>query len=120
MPVSDPYELTATAMATLSGSVPYAADANRDDLADPLPDLFIVFSEVPAGPQQSADDDETERFYRMQVSIYNRAGLINLPDTDTAMQAVGFRFAGDTHLPYNDKTLHYGIAREYTILLNLS
>ncbi len=118
MPVSDPYELTATAMATLG--VPYAADVNRDDIADPLPELYIVYSEISAIPQQSADDDETERFYRMQISVYNRAGLINLPDTDTAMQAVGFRFAGNTHLPYNDETLHYGVAREYTILLNLS
>lgn len=111
------WTLVATALDTLTG-VPYAADADRSVLGDPLPDLYIVFFLVSAAPRLAADDAETERFYRVQISIYSRAGLTSLPDTDTAMLAQGLRFAGETNLPFSPKTGHYGLARDYTILID--
>lgn len=111
------WQLIATGLATLTG-VPYAAATDRSILGDPLPDLFIVYGLVSAAPNQQADDAETERFYRMQVSIYSRAGLTSLPDTDTALYAQGFRFAREVQIPFNLETGHYGLAREYTILVN--
>jgi hypothetical protein len=115
--VNDPYELTETAVATLS--VPYAADANRLALGSPLPDLFIVYKRISAVAQNHFDDAEKERFCRMQLSVYSRSGLVGLPATDTAMQAQGFQFSRETEIPYDDGTGHYGLAREYTILLNV-
>ena len=110
------WELMATGLATLG--MPYAADADRSILGDELPDLYMVYGLVSGNPQQDADDAETERFYRMQVSIFNRTGLNSLPDTDTALFAQGFRFSRETAIPFNPETGHYGLAREYTILIN--
>jgi hypothetical protein len=115
--MNDPYVLTKTALATLV--TPYAADANRAVLGTPLPDLFIVYKNVTSVAQEFADDLETERFCRMQVAIYNRDGLSGLPLTDAAMQAIGFVFSRETELPYTQETGHFGLAREYTILLNV-
>jgi hypothetical protein len=112
--MSDPYTLTTTAIATLA--LPYAADANRSSLGTPLPDTFIVYRRISSAPQQSADDAETERFCRMQLSVFSRSGT--MPETDAAMKAQGFRYARETELAYDDQTGHYGTAREYTILLN--
>jgi len=112
------WTLIATALAALDPAVAYAADVDRSILGDPLPDEFIVYELISAVPDLHADDAETERFYRVQISIYNRAGLTSLPDTDTAMLAQGFRFAGETRIPFNPETGHYGLAREYTILVN--
>lgn len=111
------WELIAAGLDTLTG-IPYAADVNRAVLGDPLPDLFIVYGLVSAAAEQHADDAETLRFYRMQVSIYSRAGLTSLPDTDTALFAQGFRFARESTIDFNPETGHYGLAREYTILVN--
>ena len=112
------WTLTTTALATLTPAVAYAADVDRSVLGDPLPDEFIIYELISAVPEEHADDAETERFYRMQLSIYNRAGLTSLPDTDTAMLAQGFHFAGENKIPFNPETRHYGLAREYTILVN--
>jgi hypothetical protein len=112
--MSDPYVLTKTAVATLA--LPYAADANRGVLGSPLPDTFIVYRSISNAAEQHADNVETERFCRMQVAIFSRSGT--MPATDAAMIAAGFLFSRETELPYDDLTGHYGVAREYTILLN--
>ena len=112
--MSDPYVLTKTAIATLG--LPYATDANRAVLGSPLPDTFIVYRRVSGYPQQSAYNAETERFCRMQLSIYSRDG--SMAETDAAMKAQGFRYSRETELAYDDDTGHYGTARGYTILLN--
>ena len=109
------WERTATALATLTG-IPAAAAANRSVLGDPLPDVFVVYTLLSAVPQLSADDVETERFYRMQVALFSRSGLNALPDTDTAMAAQGMRFAGEHALEFSQITGHFGLAREYTYL----
>lgn len=81
-----------------------------------LPDLFLVYFLVSSPPEQHADDRETMRSYLMQVSIYSRAGLTNLPDVDGAMVAAGFQRAGQRELPYNQATQHYGLALDYIFL----
>lgn len=116
--MSDPYVLTTTALAVLSGIVS-AADANRAALGSPLPNLFIVYKRISSVAQEFFDDAEKERFCRMQLSIFSRNGLVGLPDTDAAMQAQGFIFSRETEIPYADATGHYGLAREYTILLDV-
>lgn len=110
------WELVATALAALG--VPYAADTDRSVLGDPLPDLFLVYFLISGAPALHADNIEFERVYHVQISLFSRSGLLNLPDTDTAMLAQGFQFAGETHIPFTPATGHYGLAREYTILLN--
>lgn len=110
------WERIAAALATLG--IPYAADADRSVLGDPLPDRFIVYSLVAAVPELHADDAETERFYRVQLNLYDRAGLTALPDTDTAMLGQGFRLTQEVSIPFNPETGHYGLVREYTILVD--
>ena len=110
------YERIYSALSTLG--VPVAADANRAALGDPLPDIFIVFSEISAVPAQAGDDDERERVHYVRVSVFSRDGLVTAPDTDSVMSAAGSRFTGETPIPYDDETLHYGGARDYMILLN--
>jgi hypothetical protein len=114
--MSNVYVLTENAIATLG--IDYAADAERDDVAESLPDEFIVYKEVTATPLQSADDAETEREYVMQVSYFSRGGLVGLPDVEGAMLAQGFRFTGDVPLEYDTETGHYGLAKEFSILIN--
>jgi hypothetical protein len=114
--MTDIYELTATAIATLGEE--HAADAYVTDEGVAIPDLYIVYTEVTGTPRQHADDAETERFYRMQVSIFCRDGLVGLPDVERAMIAQGFNYAGDIKIPYNDETRHFGLAKDFTILIN--
>lgn len=113
------YTLTKSAMDTLDPAIPYAASSERAGLADPLPDTYIVGTLISDVPEQHADDEETEAFFRMQLSLYSKAGLLDLPNTDTAMLAVGFKRAGSRELPYDPDTQHYGLARDYTLLIDL-
>jgi hypothetical protein len=110
------YELTKTALDTLTGWQ-YAANAFLSDEANPLPDEYIVSKMVSNPVVQNADNEAKLRFVRMQLSIFKKDGLIDLPDTDTAMKAQGFSVSDETELPFNDKTRHFGIAREYTIYI---
>jgi hypothetical protein len=65
---------------------------------------------------QHADDAETHRRYRVQVSIYSRSGMVSLPDTDTAMTAAGFTKGPERQLPYDRGTRHFGLAKDYYYL----
>jgi hypothetical protein len=80
---------------------------------DDLPDEYLVYFLVSSPPVQCADDAETLRAYRMQVSYYNRAGLISLPDVDGSMTAAGFRRGPQRELSFNQETRHYGLVLEY-------
>jgi hypothetical protein len=115
--MSDAYTLTKTAMDTLTG-VRYAASSELGSLANPLPATYIVGSLISDVPEQHADNDETAKFLRIQLSIYSTGGLVNLPNTDAAMKSAGFKRGPARELPYDRETGHYGMAREYTILLN--
>ena len=118
MTTISPFKLVSTALTTLSG-VEFAADANRSALSEPLPDLFIVYSRITSPIANYFDNKAQLRFVTMQLSIFSRDGLDDLPDTDTAMQNQGFSVSTETDLPYNDETRHYGVSREYTIHLEL-
>jgi hypothetical protein len=108
------FDRTATALATLS--VPYANQVYIPQTGTPLPDQFIVFFLVSSQPVLQADDAEKLRGNRVQVSIYDRAGLQSPPDIDAAMVAAGFKRSAKNQLPYNQETRHYGLAFEYTYL----
>ena len=81
-----------------------------------LPDLFLVYNLVSSPPEQHANDRETLRSNRVQVSIYNRGGLESLPAVTSAMVAAGFTRGPLRELPYNQATRHFGIALEFVNL----
>lgn len=85
-------------------------------IAATLPDLYLVYFLVSAPPLQHGDNAERERMYRVQVTIYSRAGLGNQPAVDTAMVAAGFMRGPERELPYNTSTRHYGLAKEFIYL----
>lgn len=98
----------------LSGlGVPVVANALIVASGASLPDVFVVYSLVSSPPIKWADDFETMRFYRMQVSIYSRNGLTDLPDVSDAMVAAGFARGPMRELPYNQETRHFGLALEF-------
>jgi hypothetical protein len=108
------FERAATAIATLS--VPYANQVYIPQTGTALPDQFIVFFLVSSQPVLQADDAEELRGNRVQVSVYDRNGLVSLPDVDTAMIAAGFKRSAKNQLPFNQETRHFGLALEYTYL----
>ena len=100
-------------------SVPYAAvQFLTASPSIPLPDLFLVSTIITNMPEETADDEEVSRFYRVQISVYNRSGLTGLPDVDAAMKAAGFKKSDRRELPIDRETGHYGLALDYTILLD--
>lgn len=78
-----------------------------------LPDTYIVFQQVVSVPEQHADDAETERSYTIQVTIWDRSGLVSLPNVDGAMSAAGFYKSAQRQLPQDPDTGHYGLATDY-------
>src|SRR5512139_264192 len=108
------FERVETAIATLS--VPYANQVYIPQTGTALPDQFIVFFLVSSSPAQQANDTETLRGNRVQVSVYDRAGLNSPPDVDTAMVAAGFKRSAKNQLPFNQETRHYGLSLEFTYL----
>jgi hypothetical protein len=81
-----------------------------------LPDTFLVYQMISNPAIQQADDDETLRGYRVQVSYYSRTGLAGVPDIDGAMKTAGFTRLPGRELPYNEKTRHFGLALDYHFL----
>jgi hypothetical protein len=59
---------------------------------------------------------ETQRTYRVQVSIYARGGLVALPNVDAAMLAQGFTKGPERQIPYDQETRHFGLAKDYFFL----
>jgi hypothetical protein len=52
----------------------------------------------------------------MQVAIWDRTGLSNLPDISGSMVAAGFCRGPYRELPYVDSTRHYGLAYDFFYL----
>lgn len=82
-----------------------------------LPDQYMVYSLVSAVPAQRADDAEAHRSYRVQVSLYDRNGLADLPDVDAAMMAAGFEKGPERQLPHDQESGHYGLAKDFFLLV---
>lgn len=108
------WERTKAALNSLG--VPLAANVYLTASGEELPDLYLVYFLVSSPPEQAADNQETLRSYRMQVSIYSRSGLVSLPDVDGAMTAAGFARGPQREIPFNQVTGHFGLALEFIYL----
>lgn len=111
------FERVATALTGLG--VPFASGRFIPETGTALPDQFIVYNLVSSPPEQHADELETLRVYRMQITIYDRSGLINLPDINTPLTAAGFVKSNQYQLPYDQETGHHGLATDYIYLEEL-
>lgn len=107
------FTVTNDALASISPAVPFALD----DLIGSLPDTYIVYTLITGVGEEFADNDETARTYRVQVSIMSRAGLASLPDVDSVMRAAGFTRGPERELPKDSTTSHYGLAKDYFYLM---
>lgn len=103
------------ALSTLSPAVPFAMDVFLT-AAGELPDTYITYIDVSAVPAQHADNVETHRSFRIQLSIFSRSGLASLPNVDAAMLAAGFTLGPERQLPYDEGTHHFGLAKDYFYL----
>jgi len=106
---------TANALATLAPAIPYAL-APYQTTGAALPDVFIAYQLITSPAEEHADDAETQRLYRVQVTIWSRAGLAVLPNVDTAMVTAGFMKSDERQLPRDPTSLHFGLAKDYTYL----
>lgn len=103
------FEQVEDALDTLN--VPYGMDTYLSN--GELPNQYMAYSLIDGVPSQHADDAETQRTYRVQVSIFDRNGLANLPAVDAAMLAAGFEKGPERQLPRDNESGHYGLAKDY-------
>lgn len=97
-------------------ATPMAASRYLTATPDNLPDLYLVYFLITGVPSQHMDDRETLRSKHVQVSVFSRSGLAELPDVTGAMTAAGFAAGPDTELPFNQQTRHFGLALEFFFL----
>lgn len=108
------FERVYDAVVTLN--IPFAAGKYIVATGSDYPETFITFSLVSSPAEQFADNAETMRSYRVQVNIFSRGGLINLPDVDGAMTAAGFTKGNMVEIPPNAETGHFGLATDFHFL----
>lgn len=108
------FERVTTALSSISPAVPFALAPYKS--TGTLPSLYIVYQLIDDSPVQAADDDETERAYVIQVSIFNTAGLVSLPDVIGAMKTAGFHVGSRRQIPQDQGTGHYGLAIDFSYL----
>jgi hypothetical protein len=113
------FDLVVGALNSLNPPVPFAYGQLLIQDGSDFPDTFIVYIRVSASGYQYADNEETERYYRIQVSTFSRAGVVNLPDVESAMLAAGFVHLSTRDLPYDEITRHYGTATDYVYYLEV-
>jgi hypothetical protein len=109
------WERAYTALSALG--VPLAANRylpGSDE--EELPDRFIVYQLISSPPELHADNVEKYRSYRLQVTVWDRNGLVSLPDVAGAMLAAGFGRGPIRELPYVESTRHFGLAYEFLFL----
>lgn len=108
------WERTKTALTGLG--VPMAANRYLVPTGQQLPDQYIIYQLISSPPELHADNAEKYRTYRMQVTIWDRTGLANLPDISGSMVAAGFGRGPFRELPYVESTRHYGLAYDFFYL----
>lgn len=108
------FDVVEDALETLGA--PFGCGVFIPATGEALPDLFLAYQLISSPPAQQADNVETLRSYRIQVSTYSRNGLASLPDVDAAMAAQGFVPSGKVQLPYESDTGHFGLAQDYIYL----
>lgn len=113
--MTDIFTITKGALDAITPTVPWAQDTY---IGSTLPDTYLVYTLISSPPEQHGDNIETERSYRIQVSIFSKSGLAALPDVDTAMLAAGFQKSNFIELPRSNDSAHFGLAKDYTILLS--
>ena len=96
--------------------VPMAANRYLVQTGDQLPDQYIVYQLISSPPELHAENSEKYRTYRMQVTIWDRTGLDNLPDISGSMVAAGFGRGPFRELPYVESTRHFGLAYDFFYL----
>ena len=104
------------AMDSLTG-IPSALGLYLTETGVDLPDVYNVYTLIVDTPEQHADNLETLRSFRIQVSTYSRSGLNALPDVNAAMLAQGFTAGPERQLPYDQQTRHFGVAKDYFYLM---
>ena len=82
-------------------------------IADPLPETFIVYRDSSA-PEQHADDRETLRSYFVQVSIFTKLGLSDLPDVDESMLAAGFMKGSERLETYSMADGYFHLSKDFS------
>lgn len=110
------WERVKAALDGLSPAVPYAANVFLVASGAQLPDLFLVYALVSSPPVQAADNAETLRSFRLQISIFSRTGLAALPGLDAVMVAAGFSRGPQREIPYDQVTRHFVLVKEYIYL----
>lgn len=78
-----------------------------------LPDSYVLYQIVDGVGAQYADDAETQRTYRVQINMFCRTGVLNMPDVTTPMKAAGFTPGPERELAYNEKTSHAGYSKDF-------
>lgn len=108
------WEIVSDALSTLD--VPVAENQMIAPSGEQLPDQYVVYQLVVDSPALHADDGEVLSEPLVQVAIYSRSGLSNLPDVAGAMTAAGFTRGERREQPYNPTTRHFGLVLEFYLL----
>lgn len=103
------FERVETALGTISPAVPFALSPYKDD----LPSAYIVHQLINSPPEQHADNEETERSYTVQITLWDKAGIPSTTSVDAAMKAANFEKGDVRQIPQDPQTHHYGLAVEY-------
>lgn len=103
------FQRVETALGTISPAVSFASAPYKGD----LPNAYITHQLTTSPAEQHADNEETERSYTIQLSLYDKAGIPSTTKADAAMKAAGFQKGDVRQLPQDPKTHHYGLAVEY-------
>lgn len=104
------WEITASALA------PLGENLAADKYAGEPPDRFLVYSLVSSPPVGHGDNRELLREYRVQVSLYDRAGVVDYQGIVDAMTAAGFSAGPMRGIPFNQTTGHFGLVMEFVYL----
>jgi hypothetical protein len=110
------WERMVTALTPLG--LPIAANAWLPDSGADIPAAYLAYFVVSSPPEQAADNVETLRSYRVQVSFYSETGFTKaqIMALDTAMTGAGFTRGSLHELPYDTNSRHFGLALEYVFL----
>lgn len=104
------FERIEAALATLNPAVPFSLAPYKGT----LPSLYIVHQLIDTPVDDFFDNQSAGTLYYIQVTLWNRNGLIALPDVDSVMTAAGFMVRNKgRQLPQDQTTGHWGLAKEY-------
>jgi len=106
----DIFERTKTALSVFA-PIPVVMDRYLSNAS--LPDVYIVYDFITSNPDLHLDDQESGRSNLVQVTVFSRSGLSDLPDIDAAMVAAGFTKSAKRQVDVDAQSSHYGLAQDY-------